>query len=358
MKKKKTPQTWAPNARVLRSLFADLASNARSGFGAEVHFAIVDTGGGENNGGGAASKDGGRAAAALAEQCGVRALPAFQIWLGGDLQRSLGGVEAASVVVSEEEAAAAEAEREAERGRAEVLLRRAAGGVLSQIRRLTGASQKKSSSSSSSFSPVALRTRLAAELRTIAGPPIPSTLWISRVLIQPAGKVYNKRWEVLKVAAAVAAAGAVVGSAVSTRAARRWEREDYETLPTEAHRRRARAQAVERLAGTRARLGGLSFLTPVRGVFFLKLFFFKLFSFLSPFSQNSQPQQLFFFFSSSPTNISHLLGHLPLPLGLRPGRQTRPRRRRPLGPALPRPRVRRNRRPRKEAAPSARNHRL
>ena len=277
----KPPQPWAPNARALRSLLLDLAARARTTFGSEVRFAVVDTGGAGGAGGDNSSNNGGgRAAASLAEQCGVRALPSFQIWRGGELQLSLGGAEAAAVVVENEEgeAAAAAAPSSSPGGGFAARLRSALSSALT-----SASASSSSSSTSSSSSSVSVRTRLAEELRARAGLPVPSSSRFSRALrplFGPLGKVFSSpperhRRALLAAVAAAGIAGVVLGSAKSARASRRWQHERYDWLPSEAHRRRERARAVSRDAERRAGLGGLSFLAPVRGERVFFFFFFK-----------------------------------------------------------------------------------
>lgn len=257
----KKTQAWAPNARALRSLFVDLARRAKTGFGTEVRFALVDTGGGGENASSTSHSDGGRAAAALAERCGVRALPAFQIWQGGELQASLSGAEASTVVISEEEA---EAEAEEQRrlrgeggGRAERLLRSAGRLLVARLRRLTG--QKKKAASAPSAS---LRTRLAAELRERVGAPVPAAPLLSRLVFGPMGRVYGQRWRIAAAAAALATAGAVAGSLKSSRNSERWEQGTYEWLPTEVHKKAVRAGVVAKYKQRQFELGSLHFLAP------------------------------------------------------------------------------------------------
>jgi hypothetical protein len=287
-------QPWAPNARVLRSLFSDLAAQARTAFGSEVRFAVVDTGGGggENaassgNGAGGGGGGSGRAAASLAERCGVGALPSFQVWQGGELAVSLGGAEAAAVVASSAEEGEGEAAAAAPSAGLAARLRSALSGLKAFPAAASAAASAASAASSSApSSSASLRTRLAEELRARAGPPLPPSSWLSRAL-RPLGPVARAlsglgsrhRRGLLAAAAAAAAVGLALGSAQSARASRKWQQERYDWLPSEAHRKRARAEAVARHAGRRAQLGGLSFLAPVSFdlfKFFLLAFFFPL----------------------------------------------------------------------------------
>jgi len=287
-------QPWAPNARVLRSLFSDLAAQARTAFGSEVRFAVVDTGGGggENaassgNGAGGGGGGSGRAAASLAERCGVGALPSFQVWQGGELAVSLGGAEAAAAVASSAEEGEGEAAAAAPSAGLAARLRSALSGLKAFPAAASAAASAASAASSPApSSSASLRTRLAEELRARAGPPLPPSSWLSRAL-RPLGPVARAlsgmgsrhRRGLLAAAAAAAAVGLALGSAQSARASRKWQQERYDWLPSEAHRKRARAEAVARHAGRRAQLGGLSFLAPVSFDlfnFFLLAFFFPL----------------------------------------------------------------------------------
>lgn len=225
----------------------------------------------------------------------------------------MGGAEAAAVVVSAEEAAAEEAERGG-RGRF-------VGGLAARLRRaLSGSKASSSSSSSSSASSISLRTRLAEELRATAGPPIQRASWLSKLLLNPAGKAWEQRRRLAAAAAVAVAVAAALGSAKSARASRNWSEGRYEWLPTETHKKRVRAESVKRLKERQARLGGLSFLAPVRYGFFS--FFFL--SFLG----NSKREEikltffslsLVFFFLPilSQTKNKNSTGLLLPPMGLR-----------------------------------------
>jgi len=351
-------QPWAPNARVLRSLFSDLAAQARTAFGSEVRFAVVDTGGGggENaassgNGAGGGGGGSGRAAASLAERCGVGALPSFQVWQGGELAVSLGGAEAAAVVASSAEEGEGEAAAAAPSAGLAARLRSALSGLKAFPAAASAAASAASAASSPApSSSASLRTRLAEELRARAGPPLPPSSWLSRAL-RPLGPVARAlsglgsrhRRGLLAAAAAAAAVGLALGSAQSARASRKWQQERYDWLPSEAHRKRARAEAVARHAGRRAQLGGLSFLAPVS----FDLFNFFLLAFFFPLGEKTRKKNsplslplppplslhrvfgfLFHFFPRKKCKT----GHVPPAMGSRQGRRPR---RLPAGPALP-----------------------
>ena len=343
-------QPWAPNARVLRSLFSDLAAQARTAFGSEVRFAVVDTGGGggENaassgNGAGGGGGGSGRAAASLAERCGVGALPSFQVWQGGELAVSLGGAEAAAVVASSAEEGEGEAAAAAPSAGLAARLRSALSGLKAFPAAASAAASAASAASSSApSSSASLRTRLAEELRARAGPPLPPSSWLSRAL-RPLGPVARAlsgmgsrhRRGLLAAAAAAAAVGLALGSAQSARASRKWQQERYDWLPSEAHRKRARAEAVARHAGRRAQLGGLSFLAPVS----FDLFNFFLLAFFFPLGEKTRKKthlSLSIVSSASCSNSSpekkRKTGHVPPAMGSRQGRRPR---RLPAGPALP-----------------------
>lgn len=245
----------------------------------------MDTGGGENNSNAAAGGGDGRAAAALAERCGVRALPAFQVWRGGELRASLGGAEAAAVVVSEEEAAAeAEEQRRGVEGRAEAFLRKAGGRLASRLQELAGKRPQRKKPF-----PVSLRTRLTAELRQVAGAPIPSPSLLSKFFFTPIGRAYGQRWRLAAAAAALAAARAVAGSVESSKNSKKWEEGTYEWLPTPVHKKAVRAAVVARYMERQVGLGAFHFLAPVsEGFFFCLSYFFLFVSFVS----------LFFLFNS------------------------------------------------------------